>query len=71
METLTTTTASTDDQLAAIAINTIIAKVVFVVEQGYDKWRGYEIAKAAIADFATSADEYERAIRKLADELGV
>ena len=37
----------------------------------YDKWGEYELRKKSLQQKSLSPGEYEQAIRRLADELGV
>lgn len=71
MKTVTTTPLAADG-LIAVAVFAIIAKAALVArDPEWDKWRAYEAAKQAIADFSLLADEYERAIKLLAEALNL
>ena len=69
----TTITPLTTEQLNAVAVSAIIAKAAIAArDQSLDTWKEvYEPAKAAIADFVGSSDEYEAAIKLLMEALGV
>jgi hypothetical protein len=65
-------TAPSAQQLNGIAVNKIIGNAVFLVRvMDWDKHKAYEVGKAAIRDFTLTPDEYQQAIRELAEALGV
>lgn len=64
--------APTPEQLAAVAVSAIIAKAALLSrDPECDKWTLYEAAKGAIEFQELPADEYQGAIKLLADALGV
>lgn len=66
-------TIETDARLSQIAVNRIIAQAKEAAkDSSLNIWRDvYEPAKWAIAEFGPSADEYQHAIRRLAEALNI
>jgi len=59
------------DEAIGIGISAIIADAVLALRGGWDKWEVYESAKKEIREWGLTASEYERAIKVLADALGI
>lgn len=60
------------DELTNIGIDAIIKKAVILSrDPEWPPWRAYEVAKRTIADFNLPADEYEAAIKSLAEALKI
>lgn len=74
-----TTAAPTLEELQAVGINRIIERAKYLLSQPHDNtWKEiYEPAKVAIAELIAEcevelpAGEYERAIDRLTEELGI
>jgi hypothetical protein len=59
------------DEAICIGISSIIADAVLALRGGWDKEEVYNFAKNEIREWGLTASEYERAIKVLADALGI
>lgn len=67
-----TTPAVSQTDLMRKGVDSVVANAALIArDQEWDKWRAYEIGKSVINDMHLPADEYERAIRLLTEELKI
>jgi hypothetical protein len=66
------TTAPTAEELTEVALRKILDDAVMLSrDPEWDKRRVYEVGKASIRELYPTSDEYERAIRLLAETLNI
>lgn len=64
--------AVSQTDLIRAGVKSVVADAALIARDlEWNKWRAYEIGKAVIVEMNLPADEYERAIRLLTEELKI